>query len=135
MRTNPVPSQEDVFDFAATMCEELNDFLEMPDLFVNATVYKTSPTASLVMIKLSYETTKREIIVSEEDMDREIKKIDDESFSRNQQRIYPTKRMKFSSGDDVYIILPNKKNFWTKEMASNEANDLIVETCLGLHDN
>jgi type I restriction-modification system DNA methylase subunit len=126
--------QEQITEYAQTICSEFNDFLDREDLFVNATVFKLSPFSPLMMIKLTHENIKREIELSDEIIEKELKKIDEHLWKKKVQNIYFRKKMNYSSGDNFYVIRPNQRRFWSKSMALEDASELILEMLNGLYD-
>jgi len=121
-------------DYAEIVCSELNDFLNKEDLFVNATIYDINRYSPLMMIKLTHEKAKGEIYFSPEKVDSELKKIDERLWKENAPNIYFRKKLNYSFGDDIYIIRPNQRRFWSQSMASEDASELILEMLNGVHD-
>lgn len=121
-------------DYAEIICSELNDFLDKEDLFVNATIYDLNRYSPLMIIKLSHEKVEREIDMSDEKIDDELKKIDEHLWEKKSQNIYFRKKLNYSLGDDIYIIRPNQRRFWSKSMALEDASELILEILNGVHD-
>lgn len=37
------------------------------------------------------------------------------------------KKLNYYDGDNIYIIRPNQRRFWTQSMAMQDASDLIIE--------
>ncbi len=44
------------------------------------------------------------------------------------------KKLNYSIGNDIYIIRPNQRRFWSKSMALEDASELINEILTGVHD-
>lgn len=130
---NPV-IQNQTKEYAKTICIELNEFLDRDDLFVNATIYEVSPFSPLTMIKLTHEVVKREIESSDEKIEKELKKIDKDLWEKKGPNIYFRKKLNYSLDDNIYIIRPNQRRFWSKSMALEDASELILEMLNGLHD-
>jgi len=127
--------QEQVIDYCKIICSELNDFLDGQDLFANATIFENiNRNSPLMMIKLTHEKAKREIYFSPEKVDSELKKIDEHLWDKKAQNIYFRKKLNYSKGDDIYIIRPNQRRFWSQSMASEDASELILEMLNGVHD-
>ena len=123
-----------VIEYSKVISSELNDFLDKEDLFVNATIYDINRYSPLMMIKLTHEKAKREIYFSPEKVDSELKKIDEHLWEKKSQNIYFRKKLNYSKGDDIYIIRPNQRRFWSKSMALEDASELILEMLNGVHD-
>lgn len=114
-------------EYAEIISSELNDFLDGQDLFVNATVYNINRFTPLMMIKLSHEKIKKNIFPSDEHIDDELKKIDQHLLDKKSNSIYFRKKLNYKTGDDIYIIRPNQRRFWSKSMAMEDAQELILE--------
>jgi hypothetical protein len=87
-----------------------------------------------MMVKLTHEKVKREINFSHEIIDEELKKIDQRLWEKKAQNIYFRKKLNYSLGDDIYIIRPNQRRFWSQSMALEDASELILEMLNGIHD-
>ncbi|WP_338815112.1 N-6 DNA methylase [Bernardetia sp. Wsw4-3y2] len=114
-------------EYATIFCNEINNFLEGDELFANATIYKVNRFSPLMMIKISFEDTKKEVFQSEEQLTNELKQFDKYLWEANSPSIYFRKKLNYKTGNDVYIIRPNQRRFWTKSMALEDASELILE--------
>ena len=119
--------QDQVVRYGETICTELNDFLESEDLFAIATVYNINRFTPLMMIKLSFVSTQKEVVTSKEFIDDELKKIDKYLWEEKACNIYFRKKLNYKIGDDIYIIRPNQRRFWSQSMALEDASELILE--------
>lgn len=120
--------QEQTAEYAKTICIELNDFLEGQELFANATVYANiNRFTPLMMIKLSFDSKMQRIETSKEFVDVELKKIDQHLWEEKATNIYFRKKLNYKTGDDIYIIRPNQRRFWSHSMALEDASELILE--------
>ncbi|MGJ3234489.1 HsdM family class I SAM-dependent methyltransferase [Marivirga sp.] len=117
----------DINKYASSITEELNEFLEGQDLFVNATVFNINKFTPLMMIKISHEKVKKYISISKESIDIELKKLDQYLWDEKSNSIYFRKKLNYKTGDDIYIIRPNQRRFWSKTMAIEDASELILE--------
>src|SRR5690554_6102914 len=125
----PVQKKQ-ITEYAEIISSELNDFLDGQDLFVNATIYNISRFTPLMMIKLSHSQSKKEIEISKEQVDDELRKLDKhlwETDKQNKTNIYFRKKLNYKAGDDIYIIRPNQRRFWSKSMGIEDAQELIIE--------
>ena len=125
---------KDIKKYTKSIIETLNDFLEGQNLFVNATVYDISRFTPLMMIKLSHSHTKKEVETSKEHVDDELRNIDKHLWEEKSSSIYFRKKLNYKKGDDIYIIRPNQRRFWSKSMAFEDASELINEILNGVHD-
>ena len=114
-------------DYAHMLCNELNDFLEGQNLFAFATVYSLKKISPLMMIKISFGNSQKELFQSEEDVTTELKKLDKYLWEKESTNIYFRKKMNYKDGKDIYIIRPNQRRFWTQTMAMEDASELILE--------
>lgn len=123
------------YEYAKILSDELNDFLDGQDLFVNATTYLIKDSTSpLMMVKLSHDKVKKDINTSEELIEEELKDIDRYLWHKEATNIYFRKKLNYSTGNDIYIIRPNQRRFWSKSMALEDASELILELLNGVHD-
>jgi type I restriction-modification system DNA methylase subunit len=123
---------EQTVKYGEIISSELNDFLEGQTLFANATVYcNINRFTPLMMIKLSFSKMENEIETSEEFVDVELKKIDQHLWDEKATNIYFRKKLNYKTGDDIYIIRPNQRRFWSQSMALEDASELILEILNG----
>ena len=121
-------SEIQIKEYSEIICKELNDFLEGQGLFVNATVYKrVNRFTPLMMIKLTHKEIKIEITPSNEKMDDELKRLNQYLGKKQSDNIYFRKKLNYFYEDDIYIIRPNQRRFWSKAMAIEDASELILE--------
>ena len=114
--------------YAIMICEELNEFLEDQNLFAVATTYSLkNKFTPLAMIKISFGDKIKELALSNENIDDELKKLDKKLWEKKAGNLYFRKKMNYYDGDDIYIIRPNQRRFWTQTMAMEDASELILE--------
>lgn len=121
-------------EYGKTICAEINEFLDGQDLFVNATVYdEINRFTPLMMIKLSFSISKKQekISISKEVIEEELKKLDKYLWEEKSNSIYFRKKLNYKIGNDIYIIRPNQRRFWSKSMAMEDASELILEILNG----
>ncbi|WP_430406747.1 HsdM family class I SAM-dependent methyltransferase [Fluviicola sp.] len=122
---------EDILIYAEKIAVELNGFLEGQDLYVNPTIYNINHFSPLMMIKLSFAKTEKEVLESDEFIDDELKKIDRFLWEQKATSIYFRKKLNYKTGNDIYIIRPNQRRFWSQSMALEDASELILEILNG----
>lgn len=122
---------DQIKEYANIISSELNDFIEGQDIFVNITIYDINKFSPLIMIKISHEQTIKDISISPEKLDDELSRLDKYLWEKSSTNIYFKKNLNFKNNDDIYIIRPNQKKFWTNSMAFNDAHDLIFEILNG----
>lgn len=118
-------------EYSEIISKELNDFIGGQDVFVNATVYNINRFSPLMMIKLSHKNEKKNIAASNEHIDQELKKLDQHLWEKQASSIYFRKKLNYKTGEDIYIIRPNQRRFWSKSMAVEDASELILEILNG----
>lgn len=123
--------QEQTTEYGKTISTELNDFLDSQNLFANAAVYNISRFTPLMLIKLSFSKKQKEVLISNEFVDDELKKIDQYLWEEKASNIYFRKKLNYKTGDDIYIIRPNQRRFWSQSMALEDASELILEILNG----
>lgn len=120
-----------IVEYGKLICSELNEFLNGQDLFVNATIYDINRYTPLMIIKLSFSNKENEIVTSIEFIDNELKKIDKFLWEEKTSNIYFRKKLNYKIGDDIYIIRPNQRRFWSLSMALEDSSELILEILNG----
>ena len=126
--------QEHTAGYGKIISSELNDFLDSQDLFVNATVYNINRFTPLMMIKLSFTNKHTDVILSNDFVDDELKKLDQHLWKKKANNIYFRKKLNYKTSDDIYIIRPNQRRFWSQSMALEDASELILEILTGNND-
>lgn len=114
-------------DYVKQICLTLNSFVDGQGLFVNGTTYTTQQHSPLAMAKISFGKENQEIVQSELDVQKELKKIDKHLWEEKGSGIYFRKKLNYYNGDSIYVIRPNQRRFWTQSMAMQDASDLIIE--------
>ncbi|TYQ00211.1 type I restriction-modification system DNA methylase subunit [Tenacibaculum adriaticum] len=121
---NPVRSIE---DYSKKICGKLNQFLKGQNLFANATVFETNHFSPLLVMKLSFEENEKEVLKSQEDVTQELQKLDRHLWTKQSTNIYFRKKLNYKTGNEIFIVRPNQKRFWTQSMAIEDASELILE--------
>jgi uncharacterized Fe-S cluster-containing radical SAM superfamily enzyme len=114
------------------LCDEINDFLVDQELYANSTIYKINNDIPLVMVKLSFNKEKTNHKNSNENIDVELQKINQNLWEQCRGNIYFRKKMNYYDGDDIYVIRPNQRRFWTQSAAINDASEIIAECLNGV---
>jgi hypothetical protein len=79
------------------------------------------------MIKISFDSERKEITESGENVAIELKKIDKKLWEEKATNIYFRKKLNYKTDNDIYIIRPNQRRFWSQSMALEDASELILE--------
>lgn len=119
--------RDQVISFGKLISDEINNFLYKQNLFVNATVYDIKRFTPLMIVKLSFGEMKRDIYLSDEVVDDELKKLDTYLWEKKSTSIYFRKKLNYKAGNDIYLIRPNQSRFWSCSMALEDASELILE--------
>ena len=83
------------------------------------------------MIKLSFAKKQKEVVTGEDFIDYELKKLDQHLWEERASNIYFRKKLNYKIGDDIYIIRPNQRRFWSQSMALENTQELILEILNG----
>lgn len=118
-------------EYAKVIFDEINAFLDSQELYANLTVYNISRFTPLMMVKLTFEKKKKEVTSSKEFVDKELKQLDRQLWEKKSSSIYFRKKLNYKTGDDIYIIRPNQRRFWSQSMALEDASELILEILNG----
>ncbi|MEO2070424.1 MAG: N-6 DNA methylase [Zunongwangia sp.] len=116
-----------VSDYATRISSELNEFLENQNLACNASIFKMAHFSPLMMIKLSFSSEKSELIISKEDLNDELKSLDKILWQKKATNIYFRKKLNYKRDNEIFIIRPNQRRFWTQSMAIEDASELVLE--------
>lgn len=117
--------------YSKLISQEISDFLDGQELYANLTAYNISRFTPLMMVKLTFDKKKKEVTLSKEFVDEELKKLDQYLWEKKSSSIYFRKKLNYKTGDDIYIIRPNQRRFWSQSMALEDASELILEILNG----
>ena len=121
-----------IMDYSKVMIDKLNAFIEGQNLYVNATVFDISHYSPLMMVKLSFSEEKETIHVSNENVSAQLKQLDEKLWEEKASNIYVRKILNYKSDDDIFIVRPNQRRFWSKSMAMEDGSNLILEILNGV---
>jgi len=121
---NPVRNIE---HYSKKISGKLNQFLNGQNLFANATVFDTNHFSPLLLMKLSFEENEKEVSKSQEDVTQELQKLDKLLWTKQSTNIYFRKKLNYKTGNEIFIVRPNQRRFWTQSMAIEDASELILE--------
>jgi type I restriction-modification system DNA methylase subunit len=116
-----------VKEYAISVSNKLNNFLENQNLFANSTIFNLNRFSPLMMIKISFDNAKKKITNSKENIEYELKQIDKKLWEEKATSIYFRKKLNYKIDNDIYIIRPNQRRFWSQSMALEDASELILE--------
>ncbi len=124
-------SQKQIIQYGDKISQELNDFFDGEDLWLNYTIYSINKFTPLMMIKLTFNNTIKEHIISKESISEELKKMDRYLWEKQSTNLYFRKKLNYKTENDIYIIRPNQRRFWSESMALEDASELILEILNG----
>ncbi len=113
--------------YTNAICSILDDFLKSQDVYTSGTVYKNTPNAPLAIIKISFGNKKNEISESSLSFYNELMTLNEKLWEEKGYGIYFRKKLNYYDGDDIYLIRPNQRRFWTQSAAMADASELILE--------
>jgi type I restriction-modification system DNA methylase subunit len=123
--------QEHVIQYGTIISDKINDFLYDLNLHTNVTVYNIRHSTPLMLIKLSFSQKKKEVFYSKEFVSDELKIIDNHLWEEKATNVYFRKKINYKIEDNIYIIRPNQRRFWSPSMALEDAHELILEILNG----
>ena len=106
---------------------ELNNWLEDVDLKISTTVYEINRNCPLYMVKISFGSEAKQTVFSQEDIYKELKTLDKKLIDEKTPGLYFIKKLNYYDGDDVYIIKPNQRRFWSQTAAMEDCRNLLAE--------
>jgi len=125
-------NQNQTIEYGNLISNKLNNFLEEQDLFANATIYNVNRFTPLIIVKLSFNDKKQEVTLSKENIDDKLKQMDKQLWEKQATNMYVRKKLNYKIGNDIFIIRPNQRRFWSKSMAIEDASELILEILNGI---
>lgn len=121
----------DIDTYSKRITKELNKWLDDVDLKVSATHYNINSNCPLYMVKLSFGNELKETKISNEDIYFGLKKIEKKLWYEEGQNIYFRKKLNYYDNEDVYIIKPNQRRFWSETAAMEDYRTLLIEISKG----
>ena len=79
------------------------------------------------MVKISFGNEEKPVFESKEDIYKELKTLDKKLWEEESQNLYFRKKLNYFEDDDVYIIKPNQRRFWSQTAAMEDSKSLLVE--------
>ncbi len=114
--------------YSSLICKEMNEYLLSEKLIVNASFFEIKKGIPLNIVKLSFDKKAKETSSFGSSVyDEYLTIINDYTLSVLAKNIYIQKQVKYYDGNNIFIIKPNQKRFWSRSMAINDAKELISE--------
>jgi len=126
-KSDAIKAVNEINQYTNRIIKELNDWLDDVDLKVSATHYSINKNCPLYLVKLSFSNEQKETDDSKEDIYKALKELDKKLWSEEAKNLYFRKKLNYFDGDDVYIIKPNQRRFWSQTAAREDSRALLVE--------
>lgn len=117
----------DIDVYSKRINKEINDWLDDDNLKISATHYFIDRNCPLYLVKLSFGNQQKETQISKENIYQELKKIDKKLWNKESENLYFRKKLNYFDGNDIYIIKPNQRRFWSQTAAMEDSKSLLVE--------
>ncbi len=117
----------DINIYSKRVTKELNEWLDNVDLKVTTTHYTINRNCPLYLVKLSFGKKENEITLSKENIYDQLKTLDKKLWVKESQNLYFRKKLNYFDGDDIYIVKPNQRRFWSQTAAMEDSKSLLVE--------
>ncbi|PQJ80248.1 HsdM family class I SAM-dependent methyltransferase [Polaribacter porphyrae] len=121
----------EVNHFTNRITNYLNNWLDDVNLKVSATHYKIDRNCPLYLVKISFGNKQKRTITSTDDVSKILKSLDKKLWEEEAQNLYFRKNLNYYDVDDVYIIKPNQRRFWSETAAMIESKTLLIEIMKG----
>ena len=80
-----------------------------------------------MITKVAFEDSEREVSISSVDIHDILRDLDKELWQKKATNIYFRKKLNYKTGNEIFIVRPNQRRFWTQSMAIEDASELILE--------
>lgn len=118
---------EDIIKYTSSICSEINHYLSDTTLKISGYYYVHQPNSSLSLIRLSFNDEIMPPTYIANDVSAELNKLDKLVWEQRGEGIFFRKKITYYEDNDIYIIRPNQKRFWTESMAMEDATEIILE--------
>jgi hypothetical protein len=113
------------------LSKELNDWLDDVSLKASVSHYKIGTHCPLYLIKVSFGSAYKKPALSKENIYEELKILDKKLWEEEAQSLYFRKKLNYYDNNDVYIIKPNQRRFWSETAAMEDSKSLLIEIANG----
>lgn len=121
----------DIKQYVQTYLEVINKHYKNSTIRLRAKIYTNSKFRDeLVCVKFLFDkntSTHKSIEESEKEISKILNEINEYTFDKYSASIYYRRIIKYDLKNAFYLIKPNQKRFWSKALALNDADNLIVE--------
>ena len=80
-----------------------------------------------MITKVAFGDSEKEVSISSVDIHDILRDLDKELWQKKATNIYFRKKLNYKTGNEIFIVRPNQRRFWTQSMAIEDASELILE--------
>ena len=111
--------------YSNTFCASINKFLSTQKIRIQYSDFYTDSQSPLSVFKVSFGSINDTF--NSKNLKDVLTIIDRTLWEKNAVGIYFRKKLNYYDGDDIYLIRPNQRRFWTQSAAMADASELILE--------
>lgn len=128
-KSNAILPASNLDKYVEVLCSELDDFLEASEICTNATVFPTTKTLPLTLVKISFDKKEQErnVITSTMKLEKELSLLEKKLWEKKTGNIYFRKKLNYYEEESIFLIRPNQRRFWTRSMALEDASEIIMD--------
>lgn len=117
--------------YATQLCQTINHFLKPDDsIQARAEYFDLQRSTPLQVIILHIDEQKNRNIVEQlpsNGIDKVLRKLEEYTYKEEAESIYFRRFLRYYDNDIIYIVKPNERRFWSRSMALNDADEIILE--------
>lgn len=117
--------------YATHLCDTINHFLQPDDsIQAHAQYFELSNRTPLQVIILHLDEQKQANKVEKlptNDIQQILRDLEVHTYREEAESIYFRRFIRYYNNDTIYIVKPNERRFWSRSMALNDADDIILE--------
>jgi hypothetical protein len=117
--------------YASYLCQTINHFLQPDDsIQARAEYFNIHRTNPLQVVVLHLDSQKKENLVEElpvNNIDELLRELEAYTYREEAESIYYRRFIRYYKNDTIYIVKPNERRFWSRSMALNDADEIILE--------
>jgi hypothetical protein len=117
--------------YAIHLCQTINQFLQPDDsVQAYAQYFDLNRSTPLQVIILHLDEQKRSKMIEElpaDDFNEILRELEAYTYREEVESIYFRRFIRYYKDDIIYIVKPNERRFWSRSMALNDADEIILE--------
>ncbi|MGA0559456.1 HsdM family class I SAM-dependent methyltransferase [Larkinella sp. VNQ87] len=117
--------------YATHLCQTINNFLHPHDsIQARAQYFNLNRKTPLQLIILHLDEQKRNNTIEElpsDGFDEILRELEAYTYREEAESIYFRRFLRYYKDDTIYIVKPNERRFWSRSMALNDADEIILE--------